>query len=132
MAKKKLGKYEGYFSWAVVNGLIFGILFTYGQDISETGMLSTILKIMNETLPIPNYFLLQALIFIIGAISLIYETYTIWKEGIVIKIMAISAFLGMFLLFLGTGFNITFIQNLGVVSFIVSILVEGYLLASER
>ena len=87
---------------------------------------------MNEALPIPSYFLLQALIFIIGTASLIFEVYTIWQEGVVTRIMAISAFLGMFLLVLGTGFNITFIQNLGVVSFIVAILVEGYLLASER
>ena len=129
MAKSK---YEIFYGWALLNGLILGILFTHNQDISETGILSTILKAMNEAIPISGYIWIQILLFVVGVASLIYQAIVIWQDSIETRVMAISCFLGIFLLIFGTGKNIEFLTNIGVIFFIISILVEGYLIASER
>lgn len=130
MSKKS--KYEGYFIWSVMTGLIFGIVLTTGQDISETGIASTILKAINDVLPIQGYIWIQVLIAIVSVFSLLFEAYLIWQDGVEATIMAISAFLGIFLIVIGAGFGVELLQNVGVFSFILSMLVEGYLIASER
>jgi hypothetical protein len=126
-------KFTIYLGWAIVNGLILGILISHGQDISETGIASMILKALNEAIPMPGYLGFQILFWIIGIGLPIIQAFIIWSEGRMTQIMGISGFLGMLFLILGTAISfLSFLQYLGIILFLVAIGMERYLVSNEK
>lgn len=119
-----------YFGWACVNGLILGILITEGQDISEIGLLSSILDSINEALNIPNYFWLKIFIFIVGIASTLSEVYLIWQQKLLIKIMVAFAFLSFLFLVLATAWNSSFLEWIGIISLLIAWIL-GYRLSNS-
>ncbi len=118
----KPDKYWGFFGWAFITGLFLGILIAHGQDISQEGILSTILSEINKVMPIPAYFWLQIMLFAIGMASLIGEIYLVWIEGWLVRIMVAATFLSILCLVTGVAWQVSFIQNIGVFLLFIGIV----------
>ena len=106
-----MSKYKGVFNWGALNGILFGILLKYGNDISQEGFLTTFLDTLR---PLVGEFglhltAIKIIVVLAGIYSLYKEALNVYDRGWIAITFAVCGFLGIFLLVLGIDFGVVFL-----------------------
>jgi hypothetical protein len=117
MPNRKPNTLDGIFYYSVVSGLLLAVLIHTGKDVSETGVLLTILKTISGTLDSPSPYIVPAvsiLTTILEGIIILRYVGQIVENRIQGILVSGGGFFGSLSVFLGSVANIQPVIYLGV------------------
>lgn len=127
MIKYNLKKLDGIFGFSVFNGFLLSILIHTGLDVSEIGIVLTILKAITDTIG-TQYAYLVTVFSIIAIISeivvMIFCIKQISKKGISGIVVAACGFFGTLSTVLGSLVGVQLFVYLGVIMWFIGIIIS--------
>lgn len=122
-----LKKLDGVFSYSVFSGFMLSILIFTRIDVSETGILLTVLDYVANTLGSPSPYLVPGIVILVTVIELLIIVVSIKQiseHGFAGIIVSSTGFFGTILVFTGSMSNIQIAIYVGIGMWILGIFVS--------
>lgn len=119
---KRLG---GIFGYSVFTGFMLSILIFTGTDVSQTGILISVLQAIADALDSVSYLVLiiPILVTIVEVVVIINSIMRISEHGYSGVIVSVAGLLGALLVFAGAMWNIQVVTYTGVAMWVVGVIV---------
>jgi hypothetical protein len=121
-----LKKLDGVFGYSVFSGFMLSILIFTGADVSETGILLTVLESVANNLGSPSPYLVPGIVILVTImeiIVIIFSIKQISEHGYAGIIVSSMGFFGSILLFISSMSNTQIAMYTGILMLIVGIFV---------
>ena len=120
-----LKKLDGVFGYSVFSGFMLSVLIFTGQDVSETGILLTVLQTVSNTLGSPSPYLVPTISIAVTGIEFViiaYNIKSISEHGYAGALVSGSGFFGTLMVFWGSMAGIQIFTYAGVGLWIIGVI----------